>query len=563
MKSKFKIFVLGLILLMSMASCADLLNETPASYYDSDKFFTTVKKANMAIVGIYDDLSKMQHYGTSEMYVQTSDDNYYVSGTIIDNGKRDISHYVVNSVNTNLADMWKYKYEGIDRANFALENLPKVPVTSAADSTLLSQYDGEARFLRALLSYDLIRYWGDVPYKTTSSSKIGDIYGERVDRELIYDQIVADLNIAKVKLPWAKAGSSPERATQGAARGLLMRVLLSRAGYRLGMDGQLTRPDDAKRIEYFNAVISEYAAFQANGYHSLYPNYYNFFKNNCAGILNSQESLFEIAFNTATGTLEDAGNWAAGIGPLTAQTSKYGRANAYFSVVPEWDEFYQAKDVRKYTNICKYSVTATSDSVPSTNKFAYYPGKWRRQWITEPPVDLNNTGVNFCFIRYADVMLMYAEALNEVGRTQEAIVPLNLVRIRSNAPILAADFSNYATLYKPFYHNRANQVKQKLLPFIPDADDQGKFRTALFWERGFELCYEGTRKYDLIRWGILKDALVNTETYVNNINVDPTKSTYSFPAVINFVTGKHELLPIPQREIDVNFKLNKTNNPGY
>jgi hypothetical protein len=488
------------------------------------------------------------------MYVQTSDDNYYVSGTATDNQKRDISHYMVTPSNSNLGDLWLYKNLGIDRANFAIENISKIKYITSSDSALLSKYIGEAHFLRALLSFDLVRYWGDVPYKTTSSSNIGDAYNPRVDRDTIYNQIVKDLNIAKARLPWAASASSPERATQGSARGLLMRVLLARAGYKLNMDGTFTKPVDAKRLEYFNAVISEYTAFQQNGYHSLFPSYYQFFKNNSAGILSSQESLFEVAFYTPTSAKEDAGNWGAGIGPLTDQASKYGRANAYFRVLPEWDEWYEATDIRRVTSICKYNVTAISDSsVTGLSKYSYYPGKWRRQWMPYPAKDPNNTDVNFCLLRYADVILMYAEALNEVGRTSEAIDALNIVRARSNATLLSQDFSNYTTLYQP--KNKVNNVlTPKLLPFIPDADSQGKFRTALYWERAFELCYEGTRKYDLLRWGVLYEAIQNMKT---------TYVITSYLAPTNYVKGKHELFPIPQKEMDVNFKLNHVNNPGF
>jgi hypothetical protein len=553
MNTKYYIIAL-LVFVATFSSCTDLLTETPSSYIASESFFKNPTNANMAIIGIYDAISKLEHYGTCEMYVQTSDDNYYVSGTATDNQKRDISHYMVTPSNSNLGDLWLYKNLGIDRANFAIENISKIKYITSSDSALLSKYIGEAHFLRALLSFDLVRYWGDVPYKTTSSSNIGDAYNPRVDRDTIYNQIVKDLNIAKVRLPWAASASSPERATQGSARGLLMRVLLARAGYKLNMDGAFTKPVDAKRLEYFNAVISEYTAFQQNGYHSLFPSYYQFFKNNSAGILSSQESLFEVAFYTPTSAKEDAGNWGAGIGPLTDQASKYGRANAYFRVLPEWDEWYEATDIRRVTSICKYNVTAISDSsVTGLSKYSYYPGKWRRQWMPYPAKDPNNTDVNFCLLRYADVILMYAEALNEVGRTSEAIDALNIVRARSNATLLSQDFSNYTTLYQP--KNKVNNVlTPKLLPFIPDADSQGKFRTALYWERAFELCYEGTRKYDLLRWGVLYEAIQNMKT---------TYVITSYLAPTNYVKGKHELFPIPQKEMDVNFKLNHVNNPGF
>ena len=152
MKTRYYLGTFALLLILFMSSCADLLTEKPSSYIGSESFFSNSANANMAIIGIYDDLSKLKHYGTSEMYVQTSDDNYYVSGTASDNTKRDLSHYMVTPGNTNLGDMWMYKYQGIDRANFAIENIAKIPYKTSTDSALLSQYDGEAHFLRALSS---------------------------------------------------------------------------------------------------------------------------------------------------------------------------------------------------------------------------------------------------------------------------------------------------------------------------------------------------------------------------------------------------------------------------
>lgn len=99
------------------------------------------------------------------------------------------------------------------------------------------------------------------------------------------------------------------------------------------------------------------------------------------------------------------------------------------------------------------------------------------------------------------------------------------------------------------------------LDFINDKDEAGRFRTALYWERGFELAFEGQRKYDLIRWGIIKEALV---LFSNNINTSINNATQTnYPAGKNFQKGKHELLPIPEDELQINYKLNNLNNPGY
>ena len=106
-----------------------------------------------------------------------------------------------------------------------------------------------------------------------------------------------------------------------------------------------------------------------------------------------------------------------------------------------------------------------------------------------------------------------------------------MVRQRAGAALVSD--ANYAAVYK------APKVYD--LPFIDDSDEQGKVRTALYWERGFELAFEGQRKYDLIRWGVLKEALTlfGEKSYVNRT------TNKAYPAYINFVSGKHELFPIP------------------
>ena len=114
--------------------------------------------------------------------------------------------------------MWQYKYQGIDRANAtitAIEAMEAFKNESDPDNKTLRGYVSEAKFLRAFLAFDLIKYWGDVPFKTEASDDYQVAYQPRKDRELIYDQIIDDLNYAKENLDWATASSSPERITQG------------------------------------------------------------------------------------------------------------------------------------------------------------------------------------------------------------------------------------------------------------------------------------------------------------------------------------------------------------
>lgn len=597
MKKNKLVYVLGALLSMGVVSCD--LTEKPTSFYEMDTYFTTADKAKMAVIGIYDCLAAEGSYGQYVMPFASSDDMYMVRGTATGDGtRRDISHYALTSSNTWVASVWNYIYEGIDRANTAIAGIEKMPGYENSDE--LKELVAQARFLRAFLAFDLVRYWGDVPFKTTSTGSFGDTAQPRTEREKIYDQIIIDLDFAKTHLKPGNEVASSEVPCRGAARALLMRVYLQRAGYSLDRTTRtLTRPDDATRKNYFDAVIEEWKAFGTEGYHNFYgAGYEELFKNYSKLVLNNQESLWEIAFEPNNGQKDNAGYWATYNGPLVdapdagsgaANQNFFGRANAFFIVLPYWGDFYDDNDVRRDVNFVDYvyrwvkkdkaQVKMSVCQEISKNMYRY-PGKWRREWMAPGFVDPNHTGVNYCPLRYADVVLMAAEAYNEINDTPKAWELLNDVRARAHATEINS--SNYASLMK------APKVYD--LPFISDGDEAGKFRTALYWERAFETAYEGQRKFDLIRWGVLGDALRAAQTYIEgweeganlfkdvDKNGKPTKleegespavwdpvvwATQNYVAGHNFVDGKHELLPIPLAEIQSNAQLNGENNPGY
>ena len=597
MKKNKLVYVLGALLSMGVVSCD--LTEKPTSFNEMDTYFTTADKAKMAVIGIYDCLAAEGSYGQYVMPFASSDDMYMVRGTATGDGtRRDISHYALTSSNTWVASVWNYIYEGIDRANTAIAGIEKMPGYENSDE--LKELVAQARFLRAFLAFDLVRYWGDVPFKTTSTGSFGDTAQPRTEREKIYDQIIIDLDFAKIHLKPGNEVASSEVPCRGAARALLMRVYLQRAGYSLDRTTRtLTRPDDATRKNYFDAVIEEWKAFGTEGYHNFYgAGYEELFKNYSKLVLNNQESLWEIAFEPNNGQKDNAGYWATYNGPLVdapdagsgaANQNFFGRANAFFIVLPYWGDFYDDNDVRRDVNFVDYvyrwvkkdkaQVKMSVCQEISKNMYRY-PGKWRREWMAPGFVDPNHTGVNYCPLRYADVVLMAAEAYNEINDTPKAWELLNDVRARAHATEINS--SNYASLMK------APKVYD--LPFISDGDEAGKFRTALYWERAFETAYEGQRKFDLIRWGVLGDALRAAQTYIEgweeganlfkdvDKNGKPTKleegespavwdpvvwATQNYVAGHNFVDGKHELLPIPLAEIQSNAQLNGENNPGY
>lgn len=552
---KYKTIALGALIATGFASCE--LTEKPTSYYEKDTYFQTADQAKMSVVGIYDCLATNNHYGQFEMAMPASDDTYYIQGTGTDNTRRDIAHYMVKPTNTWIADLWKYKYMGIDRANFAIEGIENM--AGYEEDTSLKELVAQTKFLRAFLAFDLVKYWGDVPFKTDYTAGYESAFNGRISREEIYDYIIEDLDFAKENLQKGSASLSPEIPSQGAAHAMLMRVYLQRAGYSLQQDGSLNRPADDKRKAYFDAVIAEWTAFQNKGYHNFHPGgYLKLFQGYSGGVLNSMENLWEIAFNpTGSGYKDNSGTWATYNGPAVeapgkgAPAESMGRANAFFRVLPVWKDFFEANDERRDVMVCTYQYKWDADKkahklVENKKLTDWYPGKWRREWMPKGFVDPNNTGVNYCPLRYADVVLMAAEAYNEIGNTPEAWRLLNEVRHRAGATE-----TNSLQAYK------AAQPNLYELPYFNSGDEADNFRTALYWERGFELAFEGQRKYDLLRWGILGDALKLFQSKMDK----SLKGKYV--AGDKFIKGKHELFPIPLGELQANPALKNQNNPGY
>ena len=357
MKNKM-IYALGAMMLVGVASCD--LTEKPSSFYEKDTYFVTEGKAQMAVVGIYDCLETTDYYGQNIMPFFGSDDMFMVRGTGSDGTRRDISHYLYNASNTWIASVWRCAYQALDRANVAIASIEAM--SGFAENKNLQEIDGQARFLRAYIAFDLVKFFGDVPFSTEYTNGFANTSKPRTDRELIYDQIIEDLNYAKTYLKSGREVASSEIPCSGAAHTLLMRVYLQRAGYSLNCSSrQLTRPDDTTRKGYFEAVIKEWEALKAEGYHGFYAGgYEQLFKNYSQLTLDNQESLWEIAFEPNQGLKDNAGVWATYNGPLVDAPGSYpgtssymGRANAFFVVLPYWKSFYESnedgsiKDVQK------------------------------------------------------------------------------------------------------------------------------------------------------------------------------------------------------------------------
>ncbi|MDE6627900.1 MAG: RagB/SusD family nutrient uptake outer membrane protein [Muribaculaceae bacterium] len=563
MKS-LKKYILVALAACTLTSCEDTLMEKPSGSYEEATFFDSEEHAEMALYGIMSSISENTHYGWYEQAVPCSDDTYFTSRTTNDNAIHDMAHYVVRNTNTWVARLWLLKYQALDRANRTVAGIESMGKFNSSDK--LRQLACKARFLRAFMAFDLVKSWGDVPFAIQAVGAYDQAFRPRVSRELIYDQILEDLEIAgSDPMPWASAGVSSEEITAGAAHALAMRVLMQRAGYSLQLNGEMARPDDARREEYFKEVIRHWEAIRNNGYHDFNDGgYADFFKSLSHSSNTSQESIWEVGCFHEQGR-RNGSTWGIYNGPLVAaptgipvteQSAYMGRTNAFFYVVPEWYDFYEESDVRRDVNICTYRYTWNASKREHTKdergSKSWYVGKWRREWM-DPSVwnkNMNYGDINVVILRYSDMVLHAAEAYNELKQPDKAWELISQVRTRANAS--PVDASTFATVYAKARQSRNPE-------FIPDGSEQGKIRQALYFERAFEMCYEGVRKFDLIRWGCLYDAL---KLFGENSVVN-SGTNLAYPAYRNFIPGHSELLPIPLVEIQSNSALNGVNNPGY
>jgi len=583
MKTKnIKIYFIALFFFGSVVSCEDYLVIDPVSSFGPDYVFGDVANATKAVIGAYSPLGGDNGYGIRvTMYYPYDNDEMMGQGATPypDNERRDIAHYNVQPSNTQLANPFNQMYAGIERANICIYYIPKM--TQYTDGTADEQKEvkrlhGEALTLRAQYYYELIRNWGDVPAQFEPSSFESDLFKTREDRDVIYDHILADLAEAATLVPWRSQAGTSERITQGAVRALRARIALARGGYSLRSDHTMKRPTNYK--EFYQIAKDECNAIIQSGEHKLNTSFQSVFKNAIAAhaMEPNGEILWEIAM---TGGSSATGDSKLGYynGPRVNSNG-----NGALTILPTYFYSFDANDTRRDVTCAPYDVNLDG-TVTARTLVTMVDGKFRRDWITNPAPSPTSTqqyfGLNWPMIRYADVLLMYAEADNEVNGAPSAAAITAFEQVRKRA-FGASSIGTTPSDYAGFFN-------------------------AVVKERSFELGGEGIRKYDLIRWNLLGTKLAETKTNLaamaasqppyNNL---PTTMYYksastsviwlsslnspaptSAPAgstsiawvgpgitttiltyyAVSFTPGKSELLPIATSVIDSNPSLSQNN----
>lgn len=490
MKIKYFNRIASGLLLIFLTSCEKFLETRSNSVFTEETSFQNVDFATKSVYSIYANLTESNFYDyILGVYFKIDSDiehTYFAE----DGGIITMSHYSGHEGNSNLAGPWNTLYQTIERANLCIESLPKSAIWEGRYEKEAKRLYAEAVTLRALCYYELISLWGDVPFATAPVKAGENFYIPKTDRDEIYEYLINDLKEVQDFLPWMRQTGTAERVNKGFVKGLRARMALSYAGFSLRNKTFETRRGRNWQ-EYYKIARQECLEIMESGQHKLNPSYEGIFRTIHAygqDVANG-EVLFEIAFGKLS-----SGRVGQMIGmPFATSPAepKYGRASGGIKSNPYFFYSFDTKDLRRNVNVELYNYGNTS--FMSQQRILSGPAlfslsKWRRSWIT-PSMggdlkDVQFTGVNWPIMRYSDILLMFAEAENEInGPTAAAKEAFASVRRRafpaSEWPEKVNDYTNRAGAGKEaFFHAIVDERK---------------------WEFGGELI----RKYDLIRWNLL------------------------------------------------------------
>ena len=608
-------FFKSLLLVTSVAviqsSCTKFLEELPVASFSEEAAFSNVNNARAAVLGVYSQLAGDNGYGSrlSLMYPYDTDEMMSTQlGGIPDNSTRDLGRYGTLPTHSLLESPFRQLYTGIERANICIKNLPAMAAYatgSNSDKFELKRLHGEALTLRAQFYFELVRVWGDVPAQFVPSSDMPDLQIPKTDRDTIYAHILADLRQAEDLVPWRNdAGVTlDERLTKGAVKGLRARIALFRGGYSLRSNGQMERRSDY--LTYYQIARDECnEIMQMAGKHSLNASFQAVFKDalDAHKIEPNGEVMFEAKM---------AGEVAATDGKLGYFNGPpvNNKGNSNLTLLPTYFYSFNQYDTRRDVNSAPYKVNADLTKVGQAINFIF-DGKFRRDWITPAPAVTsasNYFSVSWPILRYSDVLLMFAEADNELnGPAAAAIDAVNQVRRRSWAKgvktinITNGGTTNYttaptvtitggggsgATATATLTNGKVtavtlnnvgnNYTTNPTITFaggggsgatatvtalssatdaeLPAASTASKadFFNAIVNERSLEFTSEGIRKYDLVRWNLLNtklmEARANLTKMMNRLAPYDNLPQYAYflPGQVDFSFSQSLYIPAP------------------
>lgn len=451
------------------------------------QFWLTASDAQKAVSAAYANLHEWTNIAFAPIAVESmgSDDAEKGSSTNDAAFMNDFDNFTATATEGQLTDFWNGEFQTINFANQVIDNIPGITM----DATLKARYIGEVKFIRAYAYFRLVRAFGDVPLRLHLPKDASQFNIPRTPKAQVWAAIEQDLTDAASVLPQSYPASDVGRITKGAAAALHAKAALYQKKW-------------ADVVTYTTQVMGL-------GY-TLFPNFEKLFRTENE---NNSESIFEIQCELIPGN-------------SAASNSQYSQVQGVRGVtgggwgfnVPTQDlvNEFEANDPRKNgTIIFRGTTTVEGDAIPAVGDNPMY--NYKSYVPFGQYVSGFNEGCqqNIRVIRYADVLLMNAEANNELGQTAPALASLELVRARARAG------------------NNA------ILPKVTTTDPAA-LRTAIYHERRVELAMEYDRYFDVIRQG--RGAAV----------FGPK----------GWKANKNEVWPVPQNEIDLSAGI-LTQNPGY
>ena len=483
MKLKYNLIAIAL-LGFSFSSCSDFLEQNPQTDLSENDFYKTADDILSAVNGAYSSLQENDIYGNWYVFGEIPSDNTrnQLSGSVTTQNEFD--QFYIDTQNSMIANFWKAAYKVINRTNTVLGRIDGIDI----NADLANRYKLECKFIRALMYFNLVRVYGDVPLvlKEISISESYDILRE--PKENVYNQIIADLKEAQglpVSYPTAEDG----RATQGAAKALLADVYMTLHKYA---EAETILAEIINSGRY-SLLENTPGSLNIDGYKNVFSPVNH----------NSKEGIFEIQF--LKGGYGEGSNYANNFAPENSGTNVVAVGGTGGNNIPEMDIYnaYEEGDLRR-----DFSMS-----------LGYYDNRKNNEWVEsryvckymDVPYQNNDASNNYPVIRYADVILMYAEALNQNGKTAEACKYLNMTRRRG------------------FGYQTAETS-----PVDLQTTDKAQFSLMVEQERRVELAFENHRWFDLIRTGRAVEVMKSKGFSLNETNLT---------------------CPIPQKQIDVNPKL--------
>jgi len=565
-----KISILAAVCLA--ASCS-ILEEKP-TILTSGTTYESSEEAQYALNGIYGAINSYQFYGQYySLELSLNDDTCFYKSS---NNSNVLMMHAYDSGTKQIYDLWTKLYAGIRNANAFLEAIAKCGFD--ADH----QMEAQARFLRAFYYYYLAQCWGDVPLRVASTENYEDTQCPATPQKEVLEWVISEME-KSIKMRDNSLDGAPSKVSRTSMQGFLARVHLFKAGVTV-------KGTDEEKEADWKAAADLCDSVMTSGLHRLNPSYSQVFINMISDVYDREyyESMFEADF---VGNRSTADSWSNGrIGDLNGLSStgaqdystfKCNYSYGMFANTPKiWDlymtddrvadedDLSYITDKRQEWNLPPYNYrgysSATKPMYPyggdpsdvrelraSIDKAPYVykdsntnldpcclpagrsTGKFRREVCYEGQQDAKRlyTQINFPILRYSDVLLMYAEASNEVSGAPSKAAYDAVKAVRDRAGIATKDFSEYSS-------------KEAFRQFVRN-------------ERARELCFEATRRYDLIRWGIYADEMRKLSEQAADPRWSSDGSSTYCAQIGGRIQDKHIILPIPDLELGVNSLLHQ------